>query len=371
MTEVVVARENPHLQAAPHSMLGIRALFAEMADQGIEPAALLVSTGLVPAQLDDSKASLTLAQKIAIFRNVRRLSRVPDVGLRAGARQRLSDFGVYGYALVSSTTFGEAVLLGVRQVKLAGPVLEKRFRVEGDTAIFEGHDVLALDEVLPIATEFWFASVLRLGTCILEAPFPSRRLLLPYARPAHAPAYERMFGCPVEFGADVMEWHFDARVLSAACPNANPITADICQEFCSRILASLPDEFDLPRNIRAACLNSRGAFPNADEMAARLGLSVRTLHRRLSEQGQPYQRIVDDVRRALASEFLLNTTLTIEDIAGRVGFTEGSNFRKAFTKWTGCTPAHFRATATGGPSGQAGSTSPVVPWVPTVNTRAR
>lgn len=328
-------------------MLGIRALFAEMGDQGIEPAALLLSTGLVPSQLDDPQASMSIGQKVTIFRNVRRLSRVPDVGLRAGARQRLSDFGVYGYALVSSKSFGEAVLLGIQHVKLAGPVLEKRFRVEGDSAIFEGHDVLALDEVLPIAAEFWFASILRLATCVLEAPFPSRRLLLPYARPAHALAYERMFGCPVEFGAEVMEWHFDARVLSVACPNANPITADICQQFCSRVLASLPDDFDLPRNIRAACLNSRGAFPNAEEMAARLGLSVRSLHRRLAQQGRPYQGIVDDVRRSLASEFLINTTLSIEDIAGRVGFSEASNFRKAFRKWTGCTPTHFRANRSG------------------------
>jgi AraC-like DNA-binding protein len=140
-----------------------------------------------------------------------------------------------------------------------------------------------------------------------------------------------------------MEWHFDARVLDVACPNANPITADICLQFCTRILESLPNEPDLPRIIRTACLNSRGPFPTAEAMATRLGLSVRTLHRRLAEQDRPYQLIIDDVRRSLASEFLLNTTLTIEDIAGRVGFSEASNFRKAFRKWTGSTPASFRA----------------------------
>ena len=99
----------------------------------------------------------------------------------------------------------------------------------------------------------------------------------------------------------------------------------------------------MARSIRTACLNSRGEFPNADEMASRLGLSVRTLHRRLAEQGQHYQRIVDDVRRTLAIEFLQKTSLPVEEIAGRVGFSEASNFRKAFRKWTGHAPAHFRA----------------------------
>lgn len=340
---IVITREAEAHAGATHSMLGLAALFAEMAEQGIVAEALLQGTGLQPRQLDDPQARMTQAQKLTIFRNVLRLSSVPDVGLRAGARQRLSDFGVYGYALVSSRTFGDATLLGIKHVRLAGPVLEKSFRVEGDTAIFEARDVHDLGAVLPLATEFFWASILKLGSCVLEAPMPSRRLLLPYPRPSYAAAYERLFGCPVEFDARVMEWHFDAAVLRVPCPNANPITAGLCTQFCERMLMSLPDESDLSRRIRTLCLNSRGEFPNADEAAARLGLSVRTLHRRLADQGQHYQLIVNDVRRSLAIEFLENTSLSVEEIAGRVGFSEASNFRKAFRKWTGQAPAHYRS----------------------------
>lgn len=337
---ILIAKEDA--AAGAHNMLGLGALVAEMAEQRIAAEALLLGTGLLPQQLDDPQARITQQQKLTIFRNAKRLSSVPEVGLRAGARQRLSDFGVYGYALTSSRTFGDAVMLGMKHVRLAGPVLEKRFRIDGDTAVFEAHDRLELGDVLPLATEFWFASILKLANCVLEAPMPSRRLLLPYPRPGHAAAYERMFGCPVSFGAEVMEWHFDAAVLRVPCPNANPITAGLCAQFCERMLESLPDETDLSRSIRTACLNSRGAFPNAEHMAARLGLSVRTLHRRLADEGQHYQRIIDDVRRSLAIEFLENTSLTVDEIAGRVGFSEASNFRKAFRKWTGHAPAHFR-----------------------------
>lgn len=342
---ILIAKEADDRADSTHNMLGLGALVAEMADQGVSAEALLQGTGLLPRQLDDPQARITQQQKLTIFRNTKRLSSVPDVGLRAGLRQRLSDFGVYGYAVVSSRTFGEAVMLGMKHVRLAGPVLEKRFRIDGDTAVFEAHDRLDLGDVLPLATEFWFASILKLATCVLEAPMQSRRLLLPYPRPGHAAAYERTFGCPVRFDAGVMEWHFDAAVLPMPCPNANPITAGLCAQFCERMQGSLPDETDLSRSIRTACLNSRGEFPNAEEMAARLGLSVRTLHRRLAEQGQPYQRIVDDVRRSLAIEFLENTSLTVDEIAGRVGFSEASNFRKAFRKWTGHAPAHFRSVA--------------------------
>jgi AraC-like DNA-binding protein len=338
----VIVREADEHASAAHNMLGLRALFAEMDSHGIAASALLQGTGLTPAQLEDAQARISAEQKLTIFRNARRLSAVPDLGLRAGARQRLSDFGVYGYALVSSRNFGEAVELGIRHVRLAGPVLEKRFRVDGDAAVFEAHDVMELGEILPLATEFWFASILKLTSCILEGPMPSRLLLLPYRRPAHAAAYERMFGCPVRFEQPVMEWHFDAALLPLPCPNANPITADLCTQFCERMTEKLPDETELSRQIRTACLNGHGSFPSAEEMAARMGLSVRTLHRRLADERQSYQAIIDEVRRSLAIEFLRNTSMSVEQIAGRVGFSDASNFRKAFRKWTGQAPAQFR-----------------------------
>ena len=330
------------MENSAHSMLGLGALVAEMAEQGITAAALLQGTGLAPEQLADPKALMSTEQKITVFRNIRRLSSVPDVGLRAGCRQRLSDFGVYGYALISSATFGDAVLSGVRHVKLAGPVLEKRFRVDGDTAIFEGRDVLQLGDILPLSTEFWFSSIQKLGHTILEAPLANRRLKLPYGRPACAAAYEQVFNCPIEFDAGVMEWHFDAAVLRQPCPNANPITADICKQFCERMLESLPEEDDLLRRIRTACLNNKGRFPNADEMAERLGLSLRTLQRRLADSGKSYQAIIDEVRASLALEFLEHTSLSVTEIAARTGFSEAASFRKAFRKWTGHAPSHYR-----------------------------
>ena len=169
------------LEGATHSMLGLGALVDEMAGQGIAAAALLQGTGLVPQQLADPKALMSTAQKVTVLRNVQRLSAVPDVGLRAGCRQRLSDFGVWGYALDSSATFGDAVLLGIRHIKLAGPVLEKRFRVEGDRAIFEGCDVLQLGDNLPLSSELWFSPILKPGQTLLGSPghLPRRLLRVP------------------------------------------------------------------------------------------------------------------------------------------------------------------------------------------------
>lgn len=92
---------------------------------------------------------------------------------------------------------------------------------------------------------------------VLEAPFPTKRMIFPFAAPVHWRNYGRMFNCPVDFSADSMEWHFDAGVLELPCPNANPITAQVCQQFCDVVMAERPGEADLVRKIRTA----KGPYP--------------------------------------------------------------------------------------------------------------
>lgn len=338
----LVGRYGSDLGAATHSMLGLAALVDAMADLGVGADALFDGTGIAPGAMADPQARISHVQKIALFGNVLRLSPEPAIGLLAGQRQRISDFGVFGYAVLTSATMADAIAFGIEHVRLVGPVLEKSFRVEGEVAIFEGHDVMDLGPLLPLATEFWFSSIHALISRAIERPHRSRRLLLPYPAPAYARRYEDVLLCPVEFDAGVMQWEFDAALLPLPLPNANPITADVCAGFCARMLEDIGREHALVKAIREACLNRMDDLPRAEQMAGQLNLSTRTLHRRLVEAGTSYQAIIDGIRERLAVEFLERTDLSVDEIAERSGFSDVSNFRKAFKKWTGQTPAYFR-----------------------------
>jgi AraC-like DNA-binding protein len=309
---------------------------------GVDAETLFAGTSVSPLHLSDPDARMTHRQKIALFGNVRRLTLDPTIALLAGQRQRISDYGVFGYALISSATFGEAVEFGIEHIRLAGPVLEKSFRIEGNIAIFEGHDVMDLGVLLPLATEFWFSSTHAIISLILERPFKAIRLRLPYAPPPYAASYEDIMGFPVEFNAGVMQWEFDAAMLAEPLPNANPITAVICTDFCDRMLQAEGGEHALVTAIKTICLDGAGGFPRAEEMSERLHLSPRTLHRRLVDAGTCYQDILNGIRRRLSVELLERTSLSIDQIAERNGYSDVSNFRKAFKKWTGHSATHFR-----------------------------
>ena len=216
----IVGHYGREMDVPLHSMLGLAALTQVMAEHGVVADRLFEGTGIAADSISSPEARLSHRQKIALLTNVLRLSPEPAIGLLAGQRQRVSDFGVFGYALLSSATFGEAIAFGVKHVRLAGPVLEKSFRVEGDVAIFEGHDVIDLGPVLPLATEFWFSSVQALASRVLERPFEATLLKLPYPAPAAAARY-RDPALPGQFDAPFMDG-ISTQAARLRCPT-NPI----------------------------------------------------------------------------------------------------------------------------------------------------
>lgn len=325
------------------NLVGLGALAAELAAEGVSVGDLFAQTGVTAVQLEDVQARISHRQRLAIYRNAQRLARRSDIALLAGARQRISDYGIYGYAMVSSRTFGEALMFSLDHATMAGPAVRQiSFRIEGATAILRSHGLDALGDLLPFAAEYWRSSMTALFSRVLEAPFPTRRMIFPYPAPAHWRNYERMFDARIDFDADCLEWHFDAGILQRPCPNANPITAKICQQVCDVLMKESPAESELVRRIRSACLNSATRFPAAGEIARELGLSLRTLYRRLAQDGLSYQSIIDGMRRSLAIELLENTHLAIDQVAERVGFADATAFRKVFKKWTGNSPTEFR-----------------------------
>jgi AraC-like DNA-binding protein len=178
---------------------------------------------------------------------------------------------------------------------------------------------------------------------IMGERFPSLAMFFPYPEPAHAEALREKFKCELHFAADVMEWHFDAACLSQPCPNASSFLARLCSDFCERVLTSGKGQTRLQREIQLILLGQIREQPVAAIVARELGLSTRSLYRRLSAENASFQGLLDDVRASVAIQFLSSSRLPVEEIAHRVGFSDQSNFRKAFRRWTGKSPRSFRS----------------------------
>ena len=325
--------------------IGLSALCDEMAAQGFDRANLLEPIGLTSAALDDPESVITYRQKVTFFQNIHALTRDPCIGLRAGQRHRVQDLGIYGYALSSCATLGEALRFGLSHSRLAGSILERSLRVDRDVAVIEAHDIFGLHEVLPLAAEFAFSTMHRLTTLVMQHPPKISRLKFPYPAPRHAGLYADLFRCCVEFDADVLELHLEAETLAEPCPNASLLSERMCRSICARFMRSMEaDEPAIVRELRAKLFKavSSGNSPALSDLASQLNISTRTLARRLSLIGVKFQDLIDDVRSRLAKELLGNTGLSVENVAERLGFSDASNFSKAFKRWASKTPAEYR-----------------------------
>jgi AraC-like DNA-binding protein len=107
-------------------------------------------------------------------------------------------------------------------------------------------------------------------------------------------------------------------------------------------MAKLKGSDELIGTIRDAIIASLGQFPRLPEIAANLAMSPRTLRRRLLERNTTYQHILDEIRSELAKEYIVTTSLSVDQIASRIGFSEATTLRRAFKKWTGLNIKEFR-----------------------------
>lgn len=323
------------------SLVGIGPIARELESRGVPTSDLFAGCGLDAARLSDPEARISRRQRLMVYRNAQRLSPIPEIGLLAGRRQRLSDFGIYGYAFASCATLGDAVLFSLRNMALACPLLQVRYRTEAGGAVLSSHGMAEVGDVLPFVAEYWRSSMTTLVGHATEAAAFSRLMTFPYAAPPHWRMYHEMFRCQIEFDAGSMEWHIDDEALSRVLPDANPVNAGMLEAACARLGTPTRASTGIERRIRGL-LTDTGRITSAGEMATLLGLSERSMFRRLAAEATTYQAIADDVRRTWAMKLLRDREEPIEAIANRLGYTEASNFGKAFRRWTGLTPGEYR-----------------------------
>ncbi|NQD93267.1 AraC family transcriptional regulator [Pseudomonas sp. CrR25] len=312
-------------------------------DHGLPIETCLADTGLDMLQLADPQWQIDASQELQLIANlIGALPQVADLGLQAGQRYQLTTYGIWGYALLSSQTFRQAVELGLRYLDLTFAF--NRIRLEEDAQ----HAYLYLDDRgLPdnlrdflVQRDAMAMLVIQRELTPMQLPLLEVRLRM--AAPADPERFTERLGRRPEFACADNCVRFDRRFLDQPLPRANPYTVQLCETQCQALLAKYRNRDGLAGRVRDRLLRTPGRLANMEQVAAELHLSSRTLRRRLDEQGTTFRLLQEEVREALAEEFLTTGGLTLEEIAERLGYGETSNFLHAFKRWKGQTPRQYR-----------------------------
>ncbi|WP_415755663.1 AraC family transcriptional regulator [Pseudomonas leptonychotis] len=314
-------------------------------DHGLSVERCLHNTGLSPLQLAELHSEIEGAQELQLIRNL--IDALPaqyDLGLQAGLRYQLTTYGIWGYALLSSQTFRQAAELGLRyldltfafnRITLSEDASHAHLELDGSHLPDPLRDFLLLRDAV---------AVMVIQRELTGARIPLSQVQLSMSTPHNPAPFIEQFGLLPEFACARNRISFPRHLLDLPLPRANPHSTQLCELQCQALLAKRQVRSGLAGQIRDRLLSTPGRLPDMELIAHELNLSSRTLRRHLKDQGNSFRQLQEEVRQALAEELLAITSLSQEEIAERLGYSEVSNFLHAFKRWKGLTPGQYRQT---------------------------
>ncbi|MCF6735199.1 AraC family transcriptional regulator [Blastococcus sp. KM273129] len=325
---------------------GSAALLCALGEEhGLPRAGLLAAAGVTEAELADPEAEIAAEQEVRLVAAL--AAALPeDSGLAAGNRYRLATYGIWGFALLSSRTLRAGHEVAMR-------FLDLTYALTRVSAVEDGGELRLFFDDLDVPEPVRRFVLLRDATAALQLwreslgrPVVPRRVELRLPAPADPAPYAAAFGVPPRFAAPRSTVVFDAALLDQPLPQAAPLTAALCEAQCRELLERRVSRRGLSGQVRDLLLRQPQRMPGQEEVAAELHVSVRTLRRRLAEEGTSFRAVLDQTRRHLAEELLVTVGLSVEEVAERVGYSEASAFVHAFRRWTGASPRRWARTAT-------------------------
>lgn len=323
-------------------------LIQELAEDGINLQALYDGTTLNAEWACHPEATLGYDDYALLVKRALELTGNAALGLSAPRNTNyLSRFGFWGYAVMSCNTLGVALHTCARYLPLTGSLVKIQLSAEQEATqltISPAFDFVQGD-IWRFGVEKFLAASQLSASWLINQPLRIEKVMLNYPAPEHADRYSQLLDCPVQFDCDSTCLELADEVLHLPLLTSQPQLADLCRDRCAQALGALQAEDLLIGAIQEFIWKSLSQTPSLEQVAAELGLTSRTLRRRLQERGSSYQQILDTVREAVARDYLLNTELSIEQIAALIGFSEATTFRSTFKRWTGQSAADIRRTS--------------------------
>lgn len=339
-------RTDPLAALSPHppvtvSIGFVRGLLSGTAQPPDAIAAALGDAGISGEMLALPAARVTAAQYAALFRSLCQSMDDECIGFLSRPFKRGS------YALMAQSALHAQDLHGaVLRLVPMFRVLQDDMSLEllGDGALAG----LGLRFVRPEAGdspflhEFMLRSLWRLFDWLVGGDLAIARFDFALPAPADADRYSEFFNGPTSFGAPTSAFWFDQHQLQAPIRVGEAALTHFLTDPQTRFIVPRRREDELSERVLAHLHNARPAWPDLDATSDALCMSAASLQRNLAREGTSFQILKDRLRRDMAITYLNTTSMSLAELAYKLGFSESAGFQRAFKAWTGTAPGTYR-----------------------------
>lgn len=266
---------------------------------------------------------------------------MPFLGLVMGNLMAISHHGMAGVAAVAQPTLAGCLHSIGRYISELFPLLEMYTKIKDDKGMFIITENIDSPTNTHFFVELYMVSFYNIFNHLVGGELKLDSVNFSYPEPAWGQMYRHYFrDCPVRFNQPKTCLLGDVSLGFYELPFANRLMAMSAEKI---LFENIPAQSSrlLPLRLRRLLMRYYGAFPSLDTAASDLGMSARTLSRRLAEDGTTYQQVLDTLREKLAKEYFHRGGDSVTQIALKLGYTDSSNFAKAFKRWTGLSPTEF------------------------------
>jgi AraC-like DNA-binding protein len=307
---------------------------------------LLSGAGLSHEVLADPRARLPIPIWTTLLERARLLTGEPAIGLYIGLQARPTLYGNLGFALMSASTVREAIELSIRYGPIVTTAFSVRLRVERRVAsliVDEHADFGSARDIVMIATLVGLRQISKtltareLSTSVADFALPE-------------PAYSgrlTVSGMRMHFDQPVHRLAFDARSLDLPYIMPDRASLLLARDQCQRELDAVGLNGRLIERVRGLLSSPEGGCRSLEEVAAALHQSTRTLKRQLATHGASFSTLRDNDLRERAQVLLRSSELSLAEVALRLGYSNVTNFERAFRRWTTTSPAEWRRAGNG------------------------
>ena len=336
----------PMAQGATIAAIQVADMLDVLRRLGVDVELLAKRFGLSAETADPDDIRVEALQTLALLEAAGRALQDPLIGLHAGAKRRTR--GPMYYLMLSSARASEGLRLWARfaSVPLSTLVMEVTVRAGiVDLTMDLGDPVLARNyQAVDFVVSSNHSSLRR-----AISGFELIEVTLTHPEVGEPGETARVFGCPVRFGAKRNILRFPDSMLDTVPVAANAWISEQIQQFAAAVLARLTTGSVRDRAVDAIrALLASGLTVDRRGVARRLHMSERTLQRHLDREDVTFRDLRDTVRSELARALLANRALKVETVALTVGFAGIASFSKAFSRWSGHSPARFRELSANG-----------------------
>lgn len=306
-----------------------------------QQARLEALLGMPLSTLQDPDCRVPVVNYHALWHEALTLTGDAALGLRLGEIVDPDRMGLMSHIFFNSDTVAHAIDEYVRLQGLVNEAVQL-------TRVLEGDQVRLVWQVPDPAhycvadMERTLSAALTRARHFIHPDLAISQLTLAHEAPAHVAHYQRIFRCPIVFCAGEVSVAFAARYLDAPLPHRNPHVHSALLGHVNRLVKQLRPQPTTAQRVRRAIARQLPRTPDADRVAKALNMSRQTLYRKLKKEGEGFQQLAESVRQQRGLRLVAEGRYALSEIAFLLGFSELSAFSRAFKRWTGESPAHYR-----------------------------